>query len=113
MYVYTDMTNFLAPKFDTQFLSHHCQPAKKPQAFGRLEVKPGRTSPSVRSQGIGQTHGPMVPWLATPISLGLSWPRKRIATELGSGKPPSTITVGVLLSRKYWLVNRDPFNGVL
>ena len=26
-----------------------------------------------------------ISWLATPISLGLSWPRKLVATELGSG----------------------------
>ena len=34
-------------------------------------------------------------WLATPISLGLSWPHKQIATELGSGDRHRSFHYGV------------------
>ena len=34
-------------------------------------------------------------WLATPISIGLSWPRKLFATELGSGDRHRSFHYGV------------------
>ena len=64
-------------------------------------------------------------WLATPIGLGLSWPRKPNRHLLGVAKPaidPESLQRvnhklsheknPRILSNKYWLFNRDPYHDL-
>ena len=85
--------------FPGVFVWEASKPPKKLTFFGRNlveQIVEDSLDMSCHTQVVEYIPPGKDRWLATPISLGLSWSRIQIATELGSGwRSPSTFIYGV------------------